>query len=90
MGRDVCRYWTFFIPALKSFCMGGGTGCLPIPEVFYPGIKNSLYGRRDGTFADTGRFLSRLENVSTRDNFTLDNLQSQYNIVPAKRQGVFI
>ena len=30
------------------------------------------------------------ENVSTQDDFTMDNLQSQYNIVPTKRDGVFI
>ena len=41
---------------------------------------------RDGTFFIPGLH----ENVSTRDDFTWDNLQSQHNIVPAKRDGVFI
>ena len=41
---------------------------------------------RDGTFFIPGLH----ENVSTRDGFTWDNLQSQHNIVPAKRDGVFI
>ena len=31
--------------------MGGGTGRLPGRDVFYPGFKNCLYGRRDGTFS---------------------------------------
>ena len=30
------------------------------------------------------------ENVCTWDDFTRDNLQSQHNIVPAKRDGAFI
>ena len=30
------------------------------------------------------------ENVCTWDDFTRDNLQSQHNIVPAKRDRVFI
>ena len=41
---------------------------------------------RDGTFFIPGLH----ENVSTRDDFTRDNLQSQHNIVPAKRDGAFI
>ena len=41
---------------------------------------------RDGALFISGL----LENVSTRDDFTRDNLQSQHNIVPAKRDGVFI
>ena len=40
--------------------MGGGTGCLPGRDVFYPGFKNCLYGRRDGMFAGTGRCSSRV------------------------------
>ena len=45
-----------------------------------------LLGRdvcRDGTFAGTGRLLGRAYMrmyVSTRDDFTRDNLQSQHNI----------
>ena len=66
--------------------MGGGTARLPERDVFYPGFKNCLYGRRDGTFFIPGLH----ENVSTRDDFTRDNLQSQHNIVPAKRDGAFI
>ena len=55
------RDGTFFIPALKTVYMGGGTGCLPGRDVFYPGFKNCLYaGRRDGMFAGTGRFSSRV------------------------------
>ena len=38
---------------------------------------------RDGTFFILGLH----ENVPTRDDFTHDNLQSQHNIVPAKRDG---
>ena len=37
-----------------------------------------------------GRDPALHENVSTSDDFTRDNLQSQHNIVPAKRDGVFI
>ena len=62
---------------LGAVYMGGGTGRLPGRDVFYPGFKNCLYGRRDGMFAGTGRF-------------TRYNLQSQHNIVPAKRDGAFI
>ena len=40
--------------------MEGGTGRFPGRDVFYPAFKNCLYGRRDGMFAKTGRFLSRL------------------------------
>ena len=41
---------------------------------------------RDGTLFIPGLH----KNVSTWDDFTRDNLQSQHNIVPAKRDGVFI
>ena len=52
-------------------------------DVFYPGFKNCSYG--------TLEFIPGLhENVSTRDDFTGDNLQSQHNIVPAKWDGAFI
>ena len=44
-------------------------------------FRSCLYGRRDGTFFSPGL----RENVST-----WDNLQSQHNIVPAKRDGVFM
>ena len=40
--------------------MGGGTGRLPGRDVSYPVFKNCLYGRRDGMFAGTGRFSSRV------------------------------
>ena len=36
----------------KGLLMGGGTG----RDVFEPGFKNCLYGRRDGMFARTARF----------------------------------
>ena len=52
--------------------MGGGTGRLPGRDVC-----------RDGTLFIPGLH----ENVFTRDDFTWDNLQSQHNIVPAKRDG---
>ena len=42
--------------------------------------------RQDGTLFIPGSH----KNVSTRDDFTRDNLQSQHNIVPEKRDGVFI
>ena len=45
-----------------------------------------LPGRRDGTLFIPGLH----ENVSTRDDFTQDSLQSQHNIILAKRDGVFI
>ena len=63
-GRDVCRDETF-----------AETGRLPGRDVFYPGFKNCLYGKRDGTF-----FIPALK--AGRDDFTLDNLQTQHNIVP--------
>ena len=44
---------------------------------FIPGLKTVYMGG------------SLHKNVSTRDDFTRDNLQSQH-IVPAKRDGVFI
>ena len=59
----------------RAVYMDGGTGRLPGRDVC-----------RDGTFFIPGLH----ENVSTRDDFTRDNLQSQHNIVPAKRDGVFI
>ena len=40
--------------------MGGGTGRLPGRNAFYLSFKNCLYGRRDGMFAGTGRFSSRV------------------------------
>ena len=43
--------------------MGGGMERLPGRDVFYPGFKNCLYERRDGTFSIPGLH----ENVSTRD-----------------------
>ena len=41
--------------------------------------------------AGTGRFfiLGLHENISNWDDFTRKNLQSQHNIGPAKRDGVF-
>ena len=46
---------------LGAVYMGGGTGRLrPGRDVFYPGFKNCLCGRRDGMFAGTGRFSSRV------------------------------
>ena len=66
--------------------MGGGTGRLPVRDVFYPGFKNCLYGRRDGMYFIPGLH----EIIYTRDDFTPENFQSQHNIVPAKRDGVFI
>ena len=44
---------------LGSVYMGGGTGRLPGRDVFYPGFKNCLYGRRDGTGRLPGRLLGR-------------------------------
>ena len=58
---------------------------LPGWDVFYPGFKNCLYGRQNGTLFICGLH----ENVSTRDDFPRDNLQSRHNIL-AKRDGVFI
>ena len=37
-GTRVCRDGAFFIPALKTVYMGGGTGCLPGRDVFHPGF----------------------------------------------------
>ena len=59
-GRDVCRDGMFFISTLGAAYIGGGTGRLQGRDVFRRGLKNCLYGKRDGTFAGTGRFLSRL------------------------------
>ena len=61
-------------------------------DVFHSGFRNCLYGRRDGMFAGTGRFSSQvyMRMFLPEDDFTRDNLQSQHNIVPAKRDGVFI
>ena len=82
-GRDVCRDRTF-----------ARTGRLLGRDVCRDGTfarTGRLLGRdvcRDGTFAGTGRLLGRAYMrmyVSTRDDFTRDNLQSQHNIVPAKR-----
>ena len=39
---------------------------------------------RDGTLFILGLH----ENVSVQDDFTRDNLQSQHNIVPAKREEI--
>ena len=77
--------------------MGGGTGRLPGRDVcrdgtfFIPALKTVYHGRRDGMFAGVGRFSSRVYmrmflagTISPRHN-----LQSQHNIVPAKRDGVF-
>ena len=70
---------------LGAVYMGDGT-------FFYPGCKNCLYERREEMFAGTGRFSSwvYMRKFSFRDDFTRDNLQSQHNIVQAKRDGVFI
>ena len=59
--------------------------------LFIPGLKTVYMGGGMGCFRDTMLFIPSLqENVSTRDNFTRDNLQSQHNIVQAKRGGVFM
>ena len=52
-------------------------------------LRGCSYGRRDGMFAMTGRFSSRvyMRMFLPRDDFTRDNLQSQHNIVAAKWDG---
>ena len=78
-----------YTAVIGAVYMEGGTGRLPGRDVFYPGIKSCLCGRRDGIFS--GPFIPGLhENIFTRDDFTGDYLRSQHNIVPAKRDGVFI
>ena len=66
--------------------MGGGTGRFlsRLSKLFICEAGRDVC--RDGTFFIPGLH----ENVSTRDDFTRDNLQSQHNIVPAKRDGAFI
>ena len=39
-----------YSPELGVVYMGGGAGRLPGRDVFYPGFKNCLYERWDGTF----------------------------------------
>ena len=55
--KDVSFSLVVACDLLEAIHMGGGTGCLPGRDVFYPGFKNCLYGRREVTFAGTGRFL---------------------------------
>ena len=71
--------------------MGGGTGRLTGRTFFIPVLKTVYMGGGTGCLPGRDVFHPGLhENVSTGDNFTQDNLQSQHNIVPAKRDGVFI
>ena len=58
---------------------------------FIPALKTVYMGGATGCLP--GRFSSWVhvnENVSSWNDFTRDNLQSQHNIVPAKRDGEFI
>ena len=58
---------------------------------FISAFKTVYMGGGTGVSWDGPLFIPGLhENVSTRDDFTRDNFQSQHNIVPAKRDGVFI
>ena len=43
------RDGTFFIPALKTVCMRGRTGCLPGRDVFFPGLDENVSTRDDFT-----------------------------------------
>ena len=48
------KWKTGFKPSYE----GSGTERFPGRDVFYPGFKNCLYGRRDGTLARMGAFHS--------------------------------
>ena len=99
-----CRFWIrfghfkkkssdFAFSCMKRSRVNPGwktSSVSPICPVSLPYVNNLLIrcclcGRRDGTF-----FIPRVyTRMLLTEYFTRDNLQSEHNIVPAKRDGVF-